>query len=339
MNVERIRRYLTKCCPAIAGQHGHDTTFKTACALVWGFALEPHQAFWFMREYNARCQPPWNEYELRRKLDQALKHSGPQKPRGYLLGQEYRPLRNTNIASPIGAPSAWPKPDTERIGAIVSEGPGLYDLWEGSPVRFDNEASHTEEIIDVLFPEDPLLCCAKSNEVFATRSREVWRGKLSALALIVPNPMIDISGETQAGHLSEHSKLATAKRVYLVIEFDFSERNKQGKDTIWAPLVRKWNEDKIAIADACAALILHLDLSMPTLACVSHSGGKSLHAWFRVRGLEPSRQMAFMREAVSLGADRATWTKSQLVRIPEGRRANGVRQVCYYFDPRKAVTA
>jgi hypothetical protein len=46
-----------------------------------------------------------------------------------------------------------------------------------------------------------------------------------------------------------------------------------------------------------------------------------------------------MRLAVSLGADKTTWTKSQLVRIPDGLRENGVRQVCYYLDPKEAVTA
>ena len=339
MNTGRLRRYIAKCEPAIVGQHGHNTTFKTACKLVWGFGLDPSEAFGFMLEYNARCQPPWNEYELRRKLDQALKHSGHRKPRGYLLGQHYTPVSSTNMTTPMPASAVWPKPDIERIATIVSEGPGLYDLWEKSPVRFDDEASHTEEIIDVLLPGNPLLCCAKSKHEFATRCREVWRGRLSELPFIVPNPMIAFSGKAQAGHESEHSKAATAKRVYQTIEFDFAERDKHGNDTIWAPLVRKWRATNVTIADACAALILYLAKSSPTLACVCHSGGKSLHAWFCVRGLERERQKAFMRLAVSLGADKTTWTKSQLVRIPDGLRENGVRQVCYYLDPKEAVTA
>jgi hypothetical protein len=130
MNTAHIRRYLAKCEPAIAGQHGHNTTFRTACKLVWGFGLNPGEAFGFMLEYSARCQPPWNEYELRRKLDQALKHSGHQKPRGYLLGQDYTPVIDTNIVTPMPASPVWPKPDIERIESIVSEGPGLYDLWK-----------------------------------------------------------------------------------------------------------------------------------------------------------------------------------------------------------------
>ena len=38
-------------------------------------------------------------------------------------------------------------------------------------------------------------------------------------------------------------------------------------------------------------------------------------------------------DAVSLGADRATWTRSQFVRMPDGTRDNGNRQAVYFFNP------
>jgi hypothetical protein len=40
----------------------------------------------------------------------------------------------------------------------------------------------------------------------------------------------------------------------------------------------------------------------------------------------------FFAYAVSLGADKATWLRSQFVRMPDGLRDNGRRQVIYYFD-------
>jgi len=40
-----------------------------------------------------------------------------------------------------------------------------------------------------------------------------------------------------------------------------------------------------------------------------------------------------MEYAVSLGADSATWTKSQFVRMPDGTRENGKRQEILYFNP------
>lgn len=334
---ERIRAYIAELDPAIAGQHGHDATFKAACALVWGFGLSPEEAWPYALEYNCRCIPPLSEHDLRRKLLQALGHPRHQKPRGYLLGGEACQFIPANSASlPTPAPG-WPAPDMDAIDAIVVEGPGLYDLWEQSPIRFDDSDGHTEELIDTLLPGNPLLCCARSSQIFATRRREVWRGELATLPLMVPNPMVSVLGQTQDGRPSEHTKSATAKRVYQVVEFDFSEKDKNGGETIWAPFIRKWRKDGITVADACAALILHLAGRMPTLACVSHSGGKSLHAWFRVLELNRNRQNEFIRYAVAHGADRATWNKAQLVRIPDGLRANGARQIAYYLNPKEAV--
>ena len=42
-----------------------------------------------------------------------------------------------------------------------------------------------------------------------------------------------------------------------------------------------------------------------------HSGGKSIHGWFDVRNEPEAAVEKFFKYAVSLGADRATWTSSQ----------------------------
>ena len=91
------------------------------------------------------------------------------------------------------------EPDFDAIDCIVRSGYGLADVWEQSPVRLEGEKSYTEEIIDVVFPGNPLLCCGKSKSVFATRRRKTWRGRLSDLSLIVPSPMTAVEGLTQAG--------------------------------------------------------------------------------------------------------------------------------------------
>ena len=67
-------------------------------------------------------------------------------------------------------------------------GNGLVDLWEASPVRLDSNEPKTDEIIDILFPGNPLLCCGWSRHRFDTRPRKHWH-KLHELQFIVPNPM------------------------------------------------------------------------------------------------------------------------------------------------------
>jgi hypothetical protein len=204
--------------------------------------------------------------------------------------------------------SAWPKLNAEQRDAVIASGFDLVDLWEMSPVRFADRESHTEAIIDTIFPGDPLLCAGRSSCDFATQSRGEWRGKLSALQLIVPNPMTGRIGRTQEGKESAHTLEATAPRRFLVIE--------QDSGTI----------------DAQTAVLVHLAERAPLVLAV-HSGSKSIHGWFPCADQPEAKLHRFMRYAVSLGADRATWTRSQFVRMPDGTRDNGQRQAVYFFNP------
>jgi hypothetical protein len=232
----------------------------------------------------------------------------------------------------------WPARSLEQIDAFVRAGPGLYNLWESSPVRFGDSESHAEEIIDVLFPGNPLLCVAKTEYQFATRWRETWRGRLSGLPLIVANPMVTVKGKAQHGGVSEHSLDATAARVYLVIEFDFARLDNNGQPTVFGPLIDSWQRDGIQITDACAALLWHLAAELPLVLAV-HSGNKSLHGWYRAFDRNEQKDLwPFMRYAYSLGADHVTWSRSQFVRLPDGRRENGAQQVTYYLNAANAVT-
>ena len=204
---------------------------------------------------------------------------------------------------------AWPKVNTEQREAVTASGAGLVDLWEIASLRFQDSKSHTEEIIDVLFPGDPLLCAAHSDSEFATRSREEWRGELAALQLIVPSPMTARLGLTQEGKESAHALSITGPRRFLVID--------QDNGTI----------------DEQAAVLLHLAERAP-LAVAAHSGSKSIHGWFFCAAQPEEKLRGFMEYAVSLGADRATWTRSQFVRMPDGTRDNGERQIVFFFNPR-----
>lgn len=249
----------------------------------------------------------------------------------------------------------WPEPDYRRIDEIVRAGPGLYDLWECSPRRFEtptpvpvNDPSppdwcipagepNTEELIDELFGDDnPLLCVARSTGKgdFATRRRSCWRGHLSRCALLVPNPMKQWLGKTKTGKLSEHALESVGPRRFLVIEFDISRFTRDGVTlTPWAPYIDAWKADHITIADACAALSLQLAPVAPLCLCLS-SGGKSLHSWFPARGKSEAFLRSFLRRACRLGADPVTFNPNQFVRMPDGTRCEtGGGQTVYFFNP------
>ncbi len=69
--VARASAYVAKMEPAISGSGGHTATFLVARRLVQDFGLSDADALAIMRDYNARCQPPWAEQDLKRKVSEA----------------------------------------------------------------------------------------------------------------------------------------------------------------------------------------------------------------------------------------------------------------------------
>ena len=210
-------------------------------------------------------------------------------------------------SAPVNHAPKWPPVNQDKRAQITRDCGGLADLWDLSKPRIGDNDRHTEQIIDQLFPGNPLLCCGKSNSIFDTRTRENWRGEMSALSLIVPSPMTSVTGNTKDGRPSKHTLDNTGSRRFLICEFDSGT------------------------ADEHAALLLHLGCFAP-LVCAVHSGNKSLHGWFYVNGQPDEKIESFFRYAVSLGADRATWSRCQFVRMPDGTRDNGNRQTVFYLN-------
>ena len=69
--IDRAARYVATIPGAISGQGGHDATFHVACVLVEGFGLSVADALPIMHGWNTTCQPPWDDAQLRHKLESA----------------------------------------------------------------------------------------------------------------------------------------------------------------------------------------------------------------------------------------------------------------------------
>lgn len=204
----------------------------------------------------------------------------------------------------------WPAIDVSLRARIIAESPvTLAEFCAQSPTQIVGASPDVDFFIDHLFlGEDTLLCIGTSVFTFSTFSRFQWRRcNLHGKSLIVPSPMTAQYGVTKDGKRSEHTLDNTGPRRYLVTEFDSGTPDEQ------------------------VALIAHLRKFAP-LVMVLSSGNKSLHAWWNCVGDE-DRQFKFFRYAVSLGADPATWTRSQFVRLPQGWRADkDALQQVYFFD-------
>ena len=209
------------------------------------------------------------------------------------------------------APARWPEANAEQIEAVAASGLSVADLWEASPIRFDDDEPHAAEILERLFPGDPWLC-AGSKYSFSTLPLSHFKTAAGALEQIVPSPMLSKWGRTKAGKQSQHTLEATGARRFLVIEGDGTSKDQQ------------------------AAVLLHLAQRAP-LSLVVDSGGKSLHGWFFVAGKTDEQLAPFFRRACALGADRGLWLRSQFVRMPDGTRDNGNRQHIIFFNPKTII--
>ena len=242
------------------------------------------------------------------------------------------------------AEKAWPDPDFERVHEIATAGFGFRDLQVASPVNLSSEPVTSDQVVSHLFSyktgiNDPLICAAEDETTSVTKPLSQWlqgeswlNGKLSQQSFLVPNRMTKPKGINQKGELSARCLDNTGPRDYLVIECDISKFDRNKMPTRWKPLIEKWEERGLTVADASAAILWHLHQFVPLVLAV-HSGGKSIHGWFPVHGVEEDRLRPFMQHAVMLGADSATWTRCQFVRMPGGTRENGKRQKIHYYDP------
>ena len=109
---DRARRYLESIPGAVQGQGGDAHTFTVACRLVNDFSLSEGEAWPLLLEWNSKCQPAWNEEELRQKLINAGKYHNA--PSGQLAGQTTKPTFQRSNGSDRRAP----KFDMEKMSDI-----------------------------------------------------------------------------------------------------------------------------------------------------------------------------------------------------------------------------
>jgi len=197
-------------------------------------------------------------------------------------------------------PSADPVARQWVVRELAREVSCLYDLWERSPIRWDDATA--DDWLDALLPAADFLCLATDHPATArTRRRDDWYfGRAERCGLIVPAGMTGPSGKGLDGRASHRCLANTGPRQWVVIEFDSGSIDEQA--------ALHW------YLRTCAAVC-----GWPSLRLAVHSGGKSLHGWYGpVKDEGTAREL--MGYAVSLGADPATWTRCQLVRLPGGRR-------------------
>jgi hypothetical protein len=199
----------------------------------------------------------------------------------------------------------WPPAAREKIEAILA--PRAAPGWWGFPA-FRGTAS---EILPRLFNAGEFVCTGAEADAGETRTlEEVLAAGPEGLQFIVPNPMRGRLATTSEGRPSPRCKANILCRRFLVVESDSVEKEAQAR-----------------ILDFLGGFL--------PLVMVVDSGGKSLHGWFYVEGLQQEAAEAFFRVACALGADSALWVPCQWVRLPGGTRAGEsprIQRIVYFEE-------
>jgi len=69
------RWYLASQPAAHEGQRGDEHTYKTCCAVTIDHDLNEDDTFAVLKEWSARCTPPWKEGDLRQKIQNAVHYA------------------------------------------------------------------------------------------------------------------------------------------------------------------------------------------------------------------------------------------------------------------------
>ena len=139
--LDRAKKYLATCEPAVQGNAGHDKLLWAATSMVRGFKLPESVAYDLLtREYNPICVPPWNlsdakdEKDFRRKISEASRLPL-QKQDGWLLidsGYSDAPLVPMNIQKLIEKDIDAIKQTIGMTNAIIGVPPKLLDTLHNS---------------------------------------------------------------------------------------------------------------------------------------------------------------------------------------------------------------
>lgn len=274
--ISQARRYFFNgkgMPPSISGSNGHSQALSAASALTHGFCLSESDAMQILKEWNALCQPPWNDRELEHKLRESI-NKPPSKPRGHLLNTSIvmtdTRSRNSNF-----------KPASSD-GQTAAVRPRQYgDIRRALPEPL---ADGTRQFLRALFqPGDGIrFCLAKLNEegrenpdgVGSIYSYEEW---LKILDAKDGNPNRIFKSADKAGIYVGLNPLKIGSRAtdsdvtafrYVLLEFDTCSI-----------------EEQFAVITA----------SNIPCAAITSSGGKSVHAVVHVNAKDATEYARFVQ--------------------------------------------
>ena len=326
---ERAARYVAKIAGAVSGERGHDFTFHVAATIWNGFALSVCDTLDVLREWNARCSPPWSESELVHKVN-SVANAQHRDPRGFLLASGKQKSESGKFC-----PRAAPLPE-ERVSLPPPPKP------EFSPAVLRRIAAKTAAVGDVvasIMGRSPVVVETQDSASVLRRLYPFGSGE----KILIFSTM-----ESQGQMLWEANKSDVIQNRHLPAGDDGVWFLPQPVDGEFHPNPRQENKpsrrSEESIADWRFAVLesdeadpddwLRCLVQMPLrIACVCESGGRSIHALVRVDASSKSDWDKMIGSAkpllITLGADRGALSAVRLSRLPQAQRGERIQRLLY----------
>lgn len=324
---QRILKYLNACPPAISGQEGHNQTYYVACKLYQGFNLNESEVLSYLKIYNERCQPPWDDKALARKANQAAISKKHKHAAGHLLSKNGSGFHKEDLSPPVKK-----EPVVDPVVAIEHFLKGWRcgepDISDASPVRLsDDWTKDGILLLEHLFQKGEIV-----NFVTAWK----WEKTKDGNQKTVP---------ANSGFSVERDALCSAWNT------QGTPYDEAGGWLRINPLDGKGITDQNVTAFRMALLefdkiptdlqiCIFGKLPLP-IAAILTSGGKSIHAWVRLDAEDyPDYEASVIRirDAIRrFGVDRQNKNPARLSRLPGIPRIHGAtgdgRQRLLYLNP------
>lgn len=311
--VERARRYLGKMGPAVSGAGGHTHTLLCARALVRGFLLSHSEALALLEEWNAGNDEKWSTHELEHKLRSAMNGPG---ENGYLLkGGDVPPEGNkpeVQKAAPMPRPKVVYDPELLRrlAGGLIDE----VDLvWLANRSEVDPAGVSAAGFLRRLYRADAGEKVVVFSE-YKSQGQAVW-----------PDEEIPTAGPDGVWFLAQpvDGKMRPNPRLRKM------SRRSEESVLAWRWLVLESDDAPVKLWLAALAK------TVPRIAAITTSGGRSVHALVRVDAPTKGKWDEIKKRLLNLvaaGADPGALSAVRLTRLP-GCLRGGREQKLLYFAP------
>ena len=245
--ISGARAYLAKLPAAVAGQGGHPATYRAASILANGFDLPWSDAWSLLQEFNARCSPPWEEKDLRHKLNDAY-------------------------VTPHERQKGWLSKGRDNDRRVGANGRFVFDPSRLAELVDAQTPFTTADVLLNCFKDDDVICI--TNEAGQTEEGK-WFPASKGIFLTRAEWITKFFGPGAVGA----SKFAGTESGAWIRINPFTVDDFTGTDNAVSNYRHVLVEfDKKAKAEQIA---IFQQSNLP-ISLLVDSGGKSIHAWVRV---------------------------------------------------------